>query len=172
MPDRSRIVSAVLFIALGMVGMFVVSAVAGLFGDESVGSGLRVFGPAADQPQDIRVEVLNGAGTSGLARQATHQLRDQGFDVVYFGNASHFHHERSVVIDRLGELHRARGVATALGIDSVATALDSTLLLEVTVVLGTDWPAVQPEDKGWLQRLREAVRSDTGISTEPGQTGR
>lgn len=162
MPDRSRLVSAALFFALGMVGMFVVSAVAGYFGDEPVGSGLRVFGPAADQPQDIRVEVLNGAGTSGLARQATHQLRDKGFDVVYFGNASHFHHQRSVVIDRLGEIHRARGVAAALGIDSVTTALDSTLLLEVTVVLGTDWPTMQPEDKGWLQRLREAVRPDSG----------
>lgn len=172
MPDRSRLVSAAFFVAIGMVGAFVVSAVAGRFGDEAVGPGLRVFGPAADQPENTRVEVLNGAGTSGLARQATHQLRDQGFDVVYFGNASHFHHERSVVIDRLGEIHRARGVAAALGIDSVTTALDSTLLLEVTVVLGTDWPALRPEDKGWLQRLREAVRSDTGPRPDSARSGR
>ena len=38
----------------------------------------------------IRVEVLNAGGEPGMARMATDQLRDRGFDVVYFGNAESF----------------------------------------------------------------------------------
>ena len=35
----------------------------------------------------VRVEVLNAGGEDGMARLATEHLRDQGFDVVFFGNA-------------------------------------------------------------------------------------
>ena len=159
MADR-RTVSTVLFVVLGLVGAFIVSAVAGYWDPEPHGTGLRVFGPAPDNAQEIRVEVLNGAGTAGLARDATHRLRAAGFDVVFFGNADHFDHAESVVVDRLGEIRRARGVAAALGIDSVVTAIDSTLMLEVTVVLGDDWPPPRPEKTTLMQRLRDAMRSD------------
>ncbi len=164
MAENRRFVSAALFATLGLVGAFVVSALAGYWDGDSAGTGLRVFGEA-DRPQDIRVEVLNGAGRSGLARDATHRLRGNGFDVVFFGNADHFGYRRSVAIDRLGEIDRARGVAAALGIDSVITAVDSTLMLEVTVVLGSDWPPVEPERQGWLDRLWDAMTRDTA-STE------
>lgn len=169
MADRRRVVSAALFAALGLAGAFVVSAVAGYWDDEPAGTGLRVFGPAPDRPQEVRIEVLNGAGTPGIARDATHRLRGAGFDVVFFGNADHFGHEASVVIDRLGAIDRARAVAAALEIDSVVTAVDSSLMLEVTVVLGDDWPPPPPDRRGWLERLRDAVRPDgAGAEAEPG----
>lgn len=169
MADRRRVVSAALFVALGLAAAFLVSAVAGYWDDEPAGTGLRVFGPAPDRPQDVRIEVLNGAGTPGIARDATHRLRSVGFDVVFFGNADHFRHEESVVIDRLGEIGRARSVAAALEIDSVVTALDSSLMLEVTVLLGGDWPPPPPDRRGWLERLRDAVQPDSaGADTGEG----
>lgn len=167
MVDRPRFVSTALFVTLGLVAAFVVSAVAGFWDDEPAGTGLRVFGEG-DRPQDTRVEVLNGAGTAGLARDATHRLRGSGFDVVFFGNADHFQHHQSVVIDRLGDMDRARGVAAVLGIDSVTTAVDSALMLEVTVVLGSDWPPKVPERKGWLKRFQDAIRGDSTAEPDPG----
>lgn len=158
MADGSRrVVSIALYVTLGLVGAFVVSAVAGVWEDEPAETGLRAFVAGEARPGQVRVEVLNGAGTAGLARDATYRLRGDGFDVVFFGNADHFRHEASVVIDRVGAPDRARAVAAALEIDSVATAVDSSLLLEVTVVLGDDWPPTPPPEHGWLERLQELV---------------
>jgi hypothetical protein len=151
-----RAISAALFVVIGLVAAFVVSAVAGFWGDEPAGTGIPALG-GVDRPEDVRVEVLNGAGVSGLARDATYRLRGDGFDVVFFGNADHFGHDRSVVVDRVGRGDRARAVAAALGIDSVVTAVDSSLMLEVTVVLGSDWPPAPRPERGWLERLRGLV---------------
>jgi hypothetical protein len=93
----------------------------------------------------VRVEVLNGGGRSGAAREATEQLRDRGFDVVYFGNAADFGRDSSVVLDRIGAMEPARAVADALGIRNVRSEPDSNLYLDVSVVLGAEWEPSTPE---------------------------
>jgi hypothetical protein len=112
---------------------------------------------AVGVPAPIRVEVLNGSGIGGLAREATHRLRADGFDVVFFGNATRFDHGRSVVLDRTGDTVAARSVANALGIDSIGSTPDARLLLDVTVVLGSDWPPAIPERLTTLERLRRLI---------------
>jgi hypothetical protein len=96
---------------------------------------------AAGDGGRLRVEVLNGARVPGLARSATRVLRQQNFDVVYFGNAAGGARDTSEVIDRVGRPEDARRVAEALGIATVRSAPDTTLYLEATVVLGRDWQA-------------------------------
>lgn len=158
-----RLISIALFAALGLVGAFIVSAVAGAREEQPVESGFRALG-VGGEPLPVRVEVLNGAGQAGLARTATHALRNGGFDVVFFGNAGRFDHRRSFVIDRTGDERRARAVAAALGIDSMATSIDSTLMLEVTVVLGSDWPPAPPARKDWAERVREVLGRDSSAA--------
>ena len=87
-----------------------------------------------------RVEVLNGAGKSGLARVATDQLRAAGFDVVQFGNADDIT-AKSQVIDRVGRLEAATAIGRTLGIIDVKTQIDTTRYVDVTVILGSDWAA-------------------------------
>jgi len=86
----------------------------------------------------VRVEVLNGAGVPGLARDVTRALRAAGFDVVYYGNAARSDQDSTLVIDRIGNPSAAAAVAAALGVTRVETVLDTTLYLEATVVLGKD----------------------------------
>lgn len=114
----------------------------------------------------VRVEVLNAGGVAGLAREVTNLLRDDGFDVVQFGNAGTFDRDSTVVIDRVGREELAEGVANALGIRNVLTEPDSNLFVDVTVLLGRDWaeraggddPFGAPPDRapwdprGWLGR--------------------
>ena len=102
----------------------------------------------------IRVEILNGGGRSGMARAATDELRAVGFDVVDMGNATEFDRDSSVVLDRVGDLDAARGVAESLGIRSVETQIDSSRLLEVSVLLGAEWEPLE-------------VRTSSGV----GETG-
>lgn len=108
----------------------------------------------------ITVEVRNAGGIAGMARTATDHLRSGGFDVVALGNAASFGHERSVVIDRIGEPETAEAVAAALGVDSVTSEPDPNLFVDVTVRLGSAWTAPReagPSDwiplPAWLRAL-------------------
>ena len=94
--------------------------------------------PIAVPDSRVRVQVLNGSKRSGLARLATDQLRDAGFDVVSIGNASS-PATTSVVLDRAGTPEVAQRVAATLGITRIESRPDSALYLEVTVILGADF---------------------------------
>lgn len=161
--QRKRL-SILLALALVAVAAFLVSFVAGIRlpggaePDASPFDGIPTVGGAR-----TRVEVLNAAGRAGLARMATRRLRESGFDVVYFGNAGEFGRDSSVVIDRVGDVEAAVMVAAALGIQTVRSEPDSSLLLEVTVRLGKDWPPdTTAEPVGWRERLGDLLRRRSG----------
>jgi hypothetical protein len=113
----------------------------------------------------VRVEVLNGSGVAGIAWDATQLLRGKGFDVVSFGNAETYSADSSVVMDRVGTMETARSVAEALGIARVRSEPDSTLFVDVTVLLGPDWTGPGSEhraagrDSHWWN-LRRLWRGD------------
>lgn len=161
MADRR---SAALFVTLGLVAAFMVSAIVGVeyadnrrAGSDPASDSLQADAMTLPVTRTMTVEVLNGAGRAGLARDATHRLRGDGFDVVFYGNAARFDHPTSMVLARTGDLARAREVAAALGIDSVAADPDASLLLDVTVVLGADWPPPTPKPALRFERLRRLL---------------
>jgi hypothetical protein len=121
----------------------------------------------------VKVEVLNGSGISGMAWDATLALRDQGFDVVFYGNAGTFSEDPSVVSDRVGMLETAKDVAAALGIPRVESALDTTRLVDVSVRLGPEWegPPAQEEKvdeppRPWWD-VRRYFRDDSEADLNP-----
>ncbi len=93
----------------------------------------------------IRVEVLNGAGVAGLARETTERLRASGFDVVYYGNAGSLARESTVVLDRGRNPSAVAQVARELGIDRIETVPDTSAYLEATVILAPDWAGIIPK---------------------------
>ena len=96
----------------------------------------------------VRVEVLNAGGVSGMASRATDHLRESGFDVVYYGNASYFGQQSTVVIDRSGRREFAESVADALDTEFLEDSvdIDPSLLLDVTVILGKSWEPYSHEE--------------------------
>ncbi len=121
--------------------------------------------PSRPAPSErVRVEVLNSGGVSGLAGDATERLRDVGFDVVLFGNAPEFTDDSSRVFDRVGQMHQAEAVASALGIRNVLSEPDTNLYVDVSVWLGREWTAPAPvaetvastrpwwDPRGWFGR--------------------
>ena len=161
MTNRLRALGVVMVILA--VGALVGSAVSQwMVGPTVVGPAVR----GSVVRERVRVEVLNGGGHAGAAREATDQLRDLGFDVVFFGNAGSFDQDSSVVLDRMGHVEAARDVADALGIRNVRSEPDSNLYLDVSVVLGMEWmPSPPPtaeestapvrpwwDPRGWVRR--------------------
>ena len=98
------------------------------------------YGPAdarAPEGTRIKVEVLNGTRTRGLARSATRYLRDRGFDVVGSGTATE-RRDSTLVIDRSSHPEWAYLVGRAMKA-RVSAQPDSSRYLDVTVILGADW---------------------------------
>lgn len=132
-----------LLAALAIVLAFAGSAIFGLRGSDAERQTEPVPSELPPTPITVargRVEVLNGAGKAGLARIATEKLRAAGFDVVQFGNAGRAT-DTSAVLDRVGKLDLATAIAQALEIATVRTEIDSTRLVDATVILGKEWPA-------------------------------
>jgi len=89
----------------------------------------------------FRIAVLNGCGDPHVAARMTRKARARGIDVIHEGNASSFNFLESIVIDRTGDLERARGVARTLGIPHTIQQIsdDAYRLEDVTVIVGRDY---------------------------------
>jgi hypothetical protein len=146
-----------LFVTLLAVAVLVGSLAAGLAGGGG-STGAEAPAPPSPEPNrarpstaetsaaPVRVAVLNASGIPRLADRGRARLRDDGrFDVKEIGNAPGFAPDSSVVLDRVGQVAHARAVADALGISRVESRPDANLYLDVTVVLGKDWAARNPE---------------------------
>lgn len=146
-----------LFVTLLAVAVLVGSLAAGLAGGGASAGPDEPRSAAPSEPArtrpstetsaaPVRVAVLNASGIPRLADRGRARLRGDGrFDVKEIGNAPGFSPDSSMVLDRVGQVAPARAVADALGISRVESRPDANLYLDVTVVLGKDWAARNPE---------------------------
>lgn len=88
----------------------------------------------------IQLNVLNASGEKGIASKARNYLRDLGFDVVEIGNFDTMI-DSTIVLDRVGDRISSYKLTKAVGIDEsrILTAIDSSLYLRATLVLGKDF---------------------------------
>ena len=107
---------------------------------------LREEQPVQPVGDIIQVEVRNGCGVSGVAATTTQHLRRHGFDVVETGDYGSFDQERSLVIDRVGNLGAAKRVAAAMGIpeEQVQQEIRPDYYLDASVIIGKDYASLLP----------------------------
>jgi len=87
-----------------------------------------------------RIEVINGCGVNNLAYKVSLYLREQGFDVVEITNAKQSDVERTVIIERVDEgMKNAKLLGKFINCSNTTTVIDSSLFLEVTLLLGKDY---------------------------------
>ena len=100
--------------------------------------------PRAPEGVRIRVQVLNTTKTRGLARRATHLLRDRGYDVVEMGTTGPAR-DTTLILDRSGHLDWAGQMAKVLGPARAEARPDSSRYLDITVLIGRLWrPPAEP----------------------------
>ena len=120
----------------------------------------------ANPGERVIVQVLNNGGLDGMAAAATEVLREAGFDVVESDNLQPFDRENSVVLARSGRLDMASWVADALVIAGYRDEPDSTVYVDVTVLLGTDW---SPEVV--IERAAERAQAQDTVAAPPPEPG-
>lgn len=106
---------------------------------------LRIVAPArlADDGDRVRVQLLNGVGTPGLAEPVTALLLPTGAVVQLTGNALEFDYRvTQVVYYRDEHLASALRIQEELGVGEVVKQRDPIDVVDVTVVIGQDLAAL------------------------------
>lgn len=97
-----------------------------------------------------RVQVLNGCGVRGIGKRVAPILRERGFDVREIGNAAHFRHDHTLILDRKGDPGRGVALANSLGIDHtfVRTEIDAKLVdIDLTLIVGRDHASLKLQSR-------------------------
>ncbi len=89
------------------------------------------------------VEVLNGSGIRRAGERVSRYLSEKGFDVLFIGNADDFEYGETIVIDCIGDISKARGVASFLKCKNVISQVEEAPLVEVRVIVGKDIEGTQ-----------------------------
>ena len=101
-------------------------------------------GALSVKPGDVRVRVLNGAGTAGLASRVAGDLRNQQYNVVDNGNADNFNYARTIVRHRPEALAKAQLLERSL-VSGAQLVPDATLQgVDVAIVVGRDYAGARP----------------------------
>lgn len=98
----------------------------------------------------IQIEILNGCGIGGIGTMFTDFLRDGKFDVITTGNYYMFDVDKTLVIDRKGDINSAYAVAEFLGVnrENVIQQLNPNYFLDVSIIVGKDYIQLKPAQRG------------------------
>jgi hypothetical protein len=94
----------------------------------------------ATAPARLRVQVLNGVGTPGVAQSVTETVAGSGAEVVLVDNADRFDYEVTQIVyyDR-AERDRAVQIRDLLGVGELVLSRNRLDVVDVTVVIGMDY---------------------------------
>ena len=95
----------------------------------------------------MKVEIYNASGYTGLAKKLTWYLRDNGIDVIYYGNASE-KLDRTVIVDRVDSTMKYAGIMKKfLGGGAIKYEPDADRLTTITILIGKDFYRIMPRIK-------------------------
>ena len=117
-------------------------------------------------PSNVKVKVLNGSGTAGIASQAASALTSRGFDVTGTGNAASFAYTKSVIA-YASTADMAAVNTLKQELTNVTTLQDSTVTPgTVELIVGSDFTALAPVTQSSAMPSTGATSSPTA-STQP-----
>jgi hypothetical protein len=104
----------------------------------------------------VKLELLNGYGIKGAASEAGEFFKSQGYIIARIENAASFGYEETVIIDWNRDVKNAIDIAEFIKIDPSRIIVydKKTKPIDLTIVLGKDWPALYKSlDKRLNKRL-------------------
>ena len=94
------------------------------------------------------VEVLNSCGIPGAAVKMRTFLRENGFDVVSFGNDRLQNNDETIIVLRNPEWEGAQALVQTLKTKNVLTVVSKRAVVDVAVYIGKDFEKIiEPEQE-------------------------
>jgi hypothetical protein len=119
-------------------------------------------------PSNVKVKILNGSGTAGLASQAAAALTSRGFDVTGTGNAASFAYTKSV-IEYASATDMAAVNTLKHELTNVTTLRDATVTPgTVELILGSDFAGLVPAAAGSATPGASVIPSASATSATAG----
>tara|TARA_B100001750_G_C15342210_1_gene512848 strand:+ start:70 stop:555 length:486 start_codon:yes stop_codon:yes gene_type:complete len=90
----------------------------------------------------VQINVLNGCGTKGIADLYTNFLRNQGYDVIDYGNASHFeYNETKLIIHNKNHKEFIYEIVDLLKINPqhLEYNYNKNIFYDLTLIVGSDY---------------------------------
>ena len=92
--------------------------------------------------EKLQIKVLNGCGTKGIADLYTNFLRNYGYDVIDYGNATNFNYDKTQLIihnqDNEKFLHEIVNVLS-LDIKEIQHKYNNNIFYDITLIIGKDY---------------------------------
>ena len=86
----------------------------------------------------IKVKILNGTDVPGLARKMRESLIREGLSVVEFGTSPYRKMNKSILINKRGNVAAVNRVSELTGIQNIYHSIDNTQLHNILIILGED----------------------------------
>ena len=94
------------------------------------------------------IEVLNSCGEVGAAAKMRTYLRENGFDVVSFGNDRLRNYDETVIVLRNPEWEGAQALAQTLKTKNVLTVINKRSVVDAAVYIGKDFHKIIEPEQG------------------------
>lgn len=94
------------------------------------------------------VEVLNSCGEPGAAAKMRTYLRENGFDVVSFGNDRLRNYDETIIVLRNPEWEGAQALAQTLKTKNVLTVISKRAVVDAAVYIGKDFHKIIEPEQG------------------------
>ena len=98
----------------------------------------------------IQVEIQNGCGLKGIAKLYANFLRNKGYDVISFKNASHFNYNKTeLIIHKKDTSNFISEIVDILQINSnlVSYNYNDNFIYEMTIIIGNDYNNLESFDE-------------------------
>lgn len=118
-------------------------------------------------PNQVRVQVLNGTPTAGLAGGVADDLEARGFQVVRVGNAPGGPYSKTQLRYGPNGANGVDTVAAALQTPAAKQAVPNARTPSIYLVVGTDWKGVKPPSSSALNKELGGVTAKTNICATP-----
>lgn len=139
---KNILINFFLFIGIGIVSIFSYSVGKRFFLYKNKGKII--------EKKSLRIEVLNGTDVPKLAQKVTAELRERGFDVVYFGNSSGQVSFTCIFDRKYPDLRMGKILGKEIGCPRIYFESDPDDLIDITLLLGKDYKKYFPEiEKEW-----------------------
>jgi polyisoprenyl-teichoic acid--peptidoglycan teichoic acid transferase len=99
--------------------------------------------PAETTGAGRSLQVLNGNGIPGIGQQVAERLQPGGYRILLSGNADRFTHETTRIViydDDPAQLAIARDIQERLGAGEIERSAAPQSVVDVTIVVGADFP--------------------------------